>query len=613
MFQARPTLTRKGEKTSQLVAPFPESGHHNHNLVGCQHALIAEMLRRPLCLTPRLARHHFARNCYAIVSPHAYHVQWRRGISSDTSTDSTKSPANVKKRYSAEEDKIILQMRALKHDWTSIASCLPGRSADSVNHRFYMVLNLADADQKYKRVTTEDFATIRDMLDRGFYLHAIAKKIGRSYHSTRAFSRQIRAEQRPSRPTSDSNTTGTKHTGRWTRAEIERLICLHAAGLKPTAVARELGRSLKAVQEQYKCHVPRRMQNAPFVAECSGGDSVATLRPRALRSWSKEDEEHLAELVGNGTDLERIATVLNRTVGAVTRRWKIIRLRLNYERKHGISSLASSKEEQRQPPANNVSQIDPQSRRNFTTMHAREPRLAINLQAKSSALTYSSHRVVHAVPWKRRGVFSLPYRPQQRFEHTDSTPSSRTKKGRSHKLFSEEEILKIVELRAAQYPWAIIAEILGRGTPVVNHKGLSLLKKERWRQRYEAVKAALPDDQTYFRSQKGQQRKAREMVTYSDEERGRIVDLRATGHTWREIGKILDRLPTNVSYVGRALLREERWVQRFKAAKSTKSDVDKSHGDGKPAKFTPEQDAIIIEMRKAGYTFPQIAKAIGRI
>lgn len=316
------------------------------------------MLRRPLFWTPRLARQHFARNCYAVVSPHAFHVQWRRGISSNTSTNSTKAPRSGE-RYSAEEDKIILQMRALKHDWNSITSALPGRDMSSVQSHFYMVLNVPDAGRKHKRFTTEEIATIRDMLERGFYIHAIAKKIGRSYNSTRYYCRRIRAEQRPSRPTLDSNTTGTKHPIErkpWTRADIDRLLCLHASGLKPSAVARELGRSLQAVQDKYRQHVQHQFQASRFVAEGSGGDSAATLRPHARKHWSKENDEHFAELVANGADFERIASVFNRTVSAVEKRWRsTIRPRLNYERKYGISSHASSKEKQRQHAANNSS------------------------------------------------------------------------------------------------------------------------------------------------------------------------------------------------------------------------------------------------------------------
>ena len=503
-------------------------------------------------------------------------------------------------------------MRALKHDWTSIASFLPGRSVSSVNLRFYTGLNLANVDQKYKKVTTEDFATIRDMLDRGFYLHAIAKKIGRSYHSTRSYIRRIRAEQRPSRPTLDSNTTGTKHPKRWTRAETDRLLCLHAAGLKPTAVARELGRSLQAVQEKYKCHIPHRMQNSPFVAECSGGDSVATLRPRARRTWSKEDEEHLAELVANGTDLGRIATVFNRTVGAVTRRWKVIRLRLNYERKHGISSHASSEEKQRQQTANKVSQIDPQSRRNFTTMHAREPRLAINLQEKSSALTYSSHRVVRAAPWKRRGVFSLPYRPQQRFEHTKSTPSSQTERVRRYTPFSEEETLKIVELRAAQYPWIRIAEIVGRSISSLSQKVERSLKEQRWREKFEEVRTAMPDDQKYYGARKDFNRRPPRRDKYSVEEQESIVASRARGRSWEDIAEALGRSMYSVRNMGISLWKDERWLRRFEEVRSTVPDVERlSHHKG-PPRFTQKEDAMILDMRKAGSTFKLIAEAMGR-
>jgi hypothetical protein len=366
-------------------------------------------------------------------------------------------------------------MRALKHDWNSITSFLPGRGMSSVRARFYKTLNVADDGKKREKATPEQIATMRDMLAKGFYVKAIAQKVGRSYMSTSNYCRSIKAELQSPRPTLDPSTTGTKHSTTrklWTRAEIDRLLSLHAAGLKFDAVARELGRSTDAVRHKYRCHLPHRYQPSQFITEGSGSDSTTILRRRIRKAWSAEDDKHLVELVANGTDFERIASVFGRTVKAVTRRWKtVIRPRLDHQSKTGIPS--DSEQKQGQQTVHDLSQLDPQSRRNFTTLHGWEPRLATNLQKQSSTLIYNPLRVVDAAPWKRRGVFSLPYRPQRRFAHTESTPSSQTERDETYCYFSEEDILKIVELRAAQYPWLRIAKILGRSCSSVRARGLS--------------------------------------------------------------------------------------------------------------------------------------------
>jgi hypothetical protein len=309
-----------------------------------------------------------------------------------------------------------------------------------------MVLNFADVGKERKKATPEELATMRDMLTKGFYIKAIAEKVGRSYKSTYDYCSSIKAELQSPRPTLEPSTTGTKHPNTrkpWTRAEIDHLLSLHAAGLKIDAVARELGRPTGAVRQKYRSHLPYRYQPSQFVTEGSGSDSATIQRPRIRKAWSAEDDKHLVELVANekdferigkdfelsGKDFDRIASVLGRTVTAVKNRWyQVARPRLDYEREIGNLSDASGTQKQDQQIVHDLSHIDPQSRRNFTTLHGREPRLAINVQKQSSALTHSSHRVIGAAPWKRRGVFSLPYRPQRRFAHTESTPSSQTKR-----------------------------------------------------------------------------------------------------------------------------------------------------------------------------------------
>jgi IS30 family transposase len=357
----------------------------------------------------------------------------------------------------------------------------------SVRCRYSATLkNLADVccNNNNKRFTTEDIATIKDMRAKGFYISAIAQKLGRSGASIYNILRRHGPLKTPSRPTLDSNTMGTKHPSTrklWTRAEIDRLLDLHAAGLKTDAIARELGRSVQEVRKRSNSHVPRRRQATELVITGTGGDSVAASRVHLRKPWTKEDDEKLIELVADGADYERIASILDRTVPVVQKRWKYV-LRPHYVYQKSLSgpsdSSASSEQTQRQQVATGVPQLGSQSRRTFTTLHGRETRLAIKLQKQLSALTYNSHRFVRAAPWKRCGFFSLPYRPQQRFEHTKSNPVSQTKRSKSYRQFYEEEINQIIELMAREYPWHKIGEIIGRSPQRVSQHGISSLKKE---------------------------------------------------------------------------------------------------------------------------------------
>lgn len=469
--------------------------------------------------------------------------------------------------------------------------------------------------QKHKkRFTTEDIATIRDMLAKGHYMTAIARKLGRSYASIYSYCHK--ADLQSPRPTLDSNTTGTKHAitrKPWTRAEIDCLLDLHATGLKPGAIARELGRPVGTVLQKITCHVSYRDQATRLVTTGPEGDSVAASRAQLRRGWTKEDDKKIVKLVADGAGFERIASIFDRRVSAVKTRWRIVlQPRCKYQKSIGgpSDSSASSEQKQSQQVVTNVTQLDPQSRQNFTALHGGEPGLAINLQ-KQSAPTYSSHRLVRAAPWKRYGFFSLPYRPQQRFEHTISNPVPRTKRSGNYQRFSEEDISQIIELRARQYPYVKISEIMGRPRGSVHGRAISSLKEERWRKKYEEVRAAVPDDQKYYGVRKDMKVPYVRRDAFSTEEHERLLGLRARNHSYEDIGEALGRSGLRVRREFTALLEDERWRQRFEAVRSTVPDEERL-SRRKENRFTAEEDAVISNMRKAGSTYRLIAEATGR-
>jgi hypothetical protein len=85
------------------------------------------------------------------------------------------------------------------------------------------------------------------------------------------------------------------------------------------------------------------------------------------------------------------------------------------------------------------------------------------------------------------------------------------------------------------------------------------LKEERWRQTFEATKAALPDDQMYYGYHAEQPRKHKR---YTVEEHERTIDLRAQGKTWVEISEDLGRGAVGIWMIGTSLLTEERWMKK---------------------------------------------------
>ena len=511
-------------------------------------------------------------------------------------------------------------MRAANYDWVSIASALPGRYKYSALRRYHSTLkNLGDVScAKLKPYTTEENASIRDLRARGFYVAAIARKLGRSRNSVRSQISRLDAAQQSSPSPVGSNTIRKEYSNNrkpWSRAEIDRLLDLHAAGLRRDAIARELGRTTHAIQGIFRSLLPYRRHLSPPATTGPGGDSVAASRAELRRAWTKEDDERFIQLVADGADFERIASTFDRTIGAVRRRWSTtLRNRIRFQKiiDGANDSTASSEQKERQQIVTNVPQLQSQSRRTFTTLHGRVTRLAINLQKQSSAFTYSSHRLVRAAPWKRYGLFSLPYRPQQRFEHTKSNPVSQTKKRESWRAFSEEDVNQIIELMAREYPWHKIGEIIGRSAPSVRTRAMLSLKQERWREKYEKARAALPDDGFYYGARKGVQVRRRRRDAYSTEEHERLVDLRARGHSFTDITEALGRSLGSVFKTLKSLSKDARWTQRFEAVRSTVPDAERLGLHRGSRRFTDEEDALITNMRKAGSPYRLIADAVGR-
>ena len=118
---------------------------------------------------------------------------------------------------------------------------------------------------------------------------------------------------------------------------------------------------------------------------------------------------------------------------------------------------------------------------------------------------------------------------------------------------------------------------------------MNSLKENRWRQRFEATKAALSDDQKYYGAPKDQTPRP-EWREYSGEEYERIVDLRASGKTWVEIGETLGRSTSSVWSKGTSLLREAIWQQRFDRVAQPQARVAHQSFGEVAHQFTAEED-----------------------
>jgi DNA-binding CsgD family transcriptional regulator len=320
---------------------------------------------------------------------------------------------------------------------------------------------------------------------------------------------------------------------------------LHAAGLQTEAIASEMGRSLRAVNHKRMALLPHR--NIHFQHIASGFESglVNPLRVGGGKRWTPQEDELVIELYTSGCTeerIERVASDLARTVLAVSERSKrTLAPSVKVPDKTRHSSHGSAGSEHKKPPCE-ISEPDPQSRRNFTTLYGWKLLSGISIQRRSSTLTYSSHRVVGVA---RRGVFSLPYRPQQRCEHTKSTSAKAAasedpapKRARVLCRFYMEELSQIIYLRAAGHTWNGIGEILGRRYSSIHLNAVSLLKEEQWVQRFEAAKSAMPDAEKH--------RHAGKNTPYTTEEDAWIVNMRKTGS---KLQQIADALGCSISSV----------------------------------------------------------------
>lgn len=165
---------------------------------------------------------------------------------------------------------------------------------------------------------------------------------------------------------------------------------------------------------------------------------------------------------------------------------------------------------------------------------------------------------------------------------------------------------------AREYPWQKIGEITGRSTSGVYSRAISSLKQERWREKYEKVRAALLDDGFYYGSRKDVQIRPRRRHAYSTEEYERLVDLRARGHSLEDMAEALGRSFRSVRGTLVSLSKDARWTQRFEAVRSAVPDVERLGLHKGSRRFTDEEDALITSMRKAGSPYRPIAETIGR-
>lgn len=490
------------------------------------------MLHPPLNFTTRLVRQQLAWRRYAIRPADCHHLQTREFASPAEPNDSVKAPRRIR-RYTAEEDSIVRGMAARNCCWQSIADALPGRSFDSVRSRWQKALSHIEEGQSFtktspKRWTEQEINTLFDMIERGFHLKAIAQKLGRTYLSVQKCLYRPTNKLRLSQSTVASKPSEmecSKYRMHWQKEDDDQLKRLRATGLKSKAIAIAMGRSIRSVQLRvcaFNAHPPRELQSE---SKDSVGSSAETRR--ASGRWTIHDDKRFEEMYNAGVQLDEIANHLGRTVIAVQDRLKGVlkpRLRARNGSSESIGDPACSDSKLPQQPASKVSQLGPQPRRNFSTLHNWTPRFGIDNQERTTPLTYGSHRIVSAVPWKRRGVFSLPYRPQQRLKHTVSTsrlPGS---------IYTDEEVGQIIDLRAANYTWVKIGEILSRSGSGVRYRALAAMKEEAWSRRFEAVKPTVRDDEKYLI-----------LGRFSAKEDAVINEMRNAGKTFSKIAEALNR------------------------------------------------------------------------
>ena len=237
--------------------------HCSTDLSSCD---CSDMSHRPLFLALRLVRQHFARSRCAIYSAVGHRLQWRGLSSSAAPTCATDVPRRLEwKRYSAAEDREIMRMKAQNYDWATIASALPGRRAKGVERRFYLALSVfengknvatipSEPDRR-RKFTMEELSTLSEMLEKGFHCKAIARHLGRTPNSV---SRKYLSLGMSKRIQPLGAGIAKAKKSRWTTADDELLVRLHGMGLHTEAIARNLGRSVYAVEHRYKLLLPYR-------------------------------------------------------------------------------------------------------------------------------------------------------------------------------------------------------------------------------------------------------------------------------------------------------------------------------------------------------------------
>jgi hypothetical protein len=201
-----------------------------------------------------------------------------------------------------------------------------------------------------------------------------------------------------------------KNEGPWNEQELAIALEMHKAGHYVKAISQRLGRTWQS------CCL--RVQGIAI----RPGTST---KPRKNKPWSEIDDHQLIELRASGLKPEVIASALGRTLRSVGCRWQ----KIPQWRKDGRAGprdsediSTKSSQEQHQQTSGKTSQRDAQSRRSFTTAHGWNPRSGIDTQEHLVPFSYGSQQLVSVRSRKRRGIFSLPYRPQQRLNHTGELP-----------------------------------------------------------------------------------------------------------------------------------------------------------------------------------------------
>jgi len=143
------------------------------------------------------------------------------------------------------------------------------------------------------KFTPEEVATIKSMVERGFLISAIVTKLGRTYASVmkKCYVLGICSSRQPlPRLGLDAEIEKVRRS-RWTTAEEELLLRLHADGLHTRAIASELGRSLRAVQHRCKRLLLNPKKVFHPVATNSTCDFAQPLKIGRYRRWTKQDDE----------------------------------------------------------------------------------------------------------------------------------------------------------------------------------------------------------------------------------------------------------------------------------------------------------------------------------